>query len=234
MVCGEMLCHAATSDAPYLSLCGGRLYLAGNSVKGLLSGDKSLNFWRAGVLSLVSALARNGSPFLPDVFVGEKVRLFDLLCGTKECSVDFSLPELFLSFLVDSFFSRATLLSLYKELWNSPPMFTGLGPYTDWDTSTSVSMLAASFQSTPFILVSAISIVEGSWTLFDGWRRPPRRSEILSAGVDLEAGLGINGFFPISVSEEDEWLLEPENFLSGLQKNNKIESHFKYTPGWWD
>ena len=71
--------------------------------------------------------------------------------------------------------------------------------------------------------------MEGSWTLFDGWRRPPRRSEILSAGVDLEAGLGINGFFPISVSEEDEWLLEPENFLSGLQKNNKIEVHISST-----
>ena len=232
MAFDEVLCHAATSDAECLSLCGGRLYLAGNSVKGLLSGENSLTLRRTGVLSLVSALAWNGFPFLPDVFVGEKVRLCDLLCGTKECSVDFSLPELFLSFLVDSFFSRATLLSLYKELWNPPPMFTGFGPYTDWDSSTSVSMLAASFQSTPFILVSALSIVEGSWTLFDGWLRPPRRSEILSAGVDLEGPL-IDGVLPILVSEEDEWPLE-EYFLSGLQKNNKIESHFKYRPGWWD
>lgn len=106
------------------------LYLDGREVKGLLPGEESLG----------TAILR-GVPSLPSEysllaekrrdFVGERVRLFDLLGDTVECSLDLIFPVLFLSFFVDSFFSRATFLSWYNELWKFPPIFTGFGPYTD-------------------------------------------------------------------------------------------------------
>lgn len=163
---GDMLRRPASSDVPYLSFCGGMLYLEGRAVKGLPSGDESLN-----------TLVLEGVFFLPSkysslvekrrVFVGVKLKLLDRLGETDDCSRDLTLPELFRSFLVDSFLSRATFLSWYSELWKSPPIFTGFCPYTDCETNISVSVLAPSFQSTSFTLLSAIFTLVRSLDLFE-------------------------------------------------------------------
>lgn len=131
VIFGETLRSAASAEEPvYLSFCGGMLYLDGRVVKGLLPGEESL---RPAVLRGVSSLPSE-YPLPVEKrrdFVGVRVRLFDLFGDTVECSLDLIFPVLFLSFLVDSFFSRATFLSWYNELWKFPPILTGFGPYTD-------------------------------------------------------------------------------------------------------
>lgn len=64
---GETLRRPASSDMPYLSFCGGMLYLEGRAVKGLPSGDESLN-----------TLVLEGVPFLPSKYSSfvEKRRVF--------------------------------------------------------------------------------------------------------------------------------------------------------------
>jgi len=163
---GDTLRRPASSVVPYLSFCGGMLYLEGRAVKGLPSGDESLNtLVLEGVLSFPSKYSSLVEK--RRVFVGVKLRLLDRLGETDDCSPDLTLPVLLRSFLVDSFLSRATFLSWYKELWKSPPIFTGFCPYTDCETNISVSVLAPSFQSTPFILLSAIFTIVGSLGLLE-------------------------------------------------------------------
>jgi len=163
---GDTLRRPASSEVPYLSFCGGMLYLEGRALKGLPSAGESLSTLVAeDALSLpskYSSLAENRR-----VFVGVKLKLLDRLGETDDCSRDLTLPVLFRSFLVDSFLSRATFLSWYNELWKSPPIFTGFCPYTDCETNMSVSVLAPSFQSTPFILLSVIFTLVGSLGLLE-------------------------------------------------------------------